>query len=87
MQPAIPPGSYLLVTRTGAIRPGSVVVVERAGLEIVKRVAQDHGDFVTVVGDNLGASTDSRSFGPVERSSIRGVVRAVYWPPAAWRLL
>lgn len=87
MEPTIPRGSFLVVTQRGSIRPGAVVIVERDGREIVKRVARDDGDFVTVVGDNPSASTDSRAFGPVPRSSIRGVVRAVYWPPGAWRVL
>ena len=33
-----------------------------------------------VEGDAPGASTDSRTFGPVARSAIRGVVRLRYWP-------
>ncbi|MCA1726360.1 MAG: S26 family signal peptidase [Actinobacteria bacterium] len=87
MQPTVEPGSFLLVTERGAIRPGVVVVIDRDGRDIVKRVEMDDGDFVTVVGDNTAASTDSRAFGPVPRSAIRGVARAVYWPPSAWRLL
>jgi signal peptidase I len=42
----------------------------------VKRVADLDGDAVVVHGDNADASTDSRTFGPVPRSSILG--RAVY---------
>lgn len=33
-----------------------------------------------VLGDNRGASSDSRSFGPIDTSSIRGRVWIVYWP-------
>jgi signal peptidase I len=33
-----------------------------------------------VQGDAEDRSTDSRDFGPVARSSIRGVVRLRYWP-------
>lgn len=33
-----------------------------------------------VFGDNRGASSDSRVFGPIERKSIRGRVWFVYWP-------
>ncbi len=33
------------------------------------------GDEFVVLGDNRSASTDSRKFGPVNRSSIRGRVR------------
>lgn len=33
-----------------------------------------------VFGDNRGASSDSRVFGPIKRSSMRGRVWFVYWP-------
>ena len=33
-----------------------------------------------VLGDNRGASSDSRSFGPIKRKSIKGKVWLVYWP-------
>ena len=32
------------------------------------------------LGDDRSSSTDSRTFGPVDRSAILGVVRARYWP-------
>lgn len=34
-----------------------------------------------VLGDNRSHSLDSRSFGPVQRSAIKGVARVRYWPP------
>jgi signal peptidase I len=34
-----------------------------------------------VLGDAPERSTDSRTFGPVSRTAIRGVVRLRYWPP------
>lgn len=33
-----------------------------------------------VLGDNRGSSSDSRSFGPISQSSIRGRAWLVYWP-------
>ncbi|HSX19400.1 MAG TPA: signal peptidase I [Candidatus Saccharimonadales bacterium] len=33
-----------------------------------------------VLGDNRGASSDSRAFGPIKRSSFKGKVWLVYWP-------
>jgi signal peptidase I len=38
-----------------------------------------------VLGDRRAASTDGRSFGPVRREDVIGLVRFVYWPPSAWR--
>ncbi|HEX3049455.1 MAG TPA: signal peptidase I [Aggregatilineaceae bacterium] len=34
-----------------------------------------------VLGDNRSHSLDSHSFGPVPRSSIKGIARVRYWPP------
>jgi len=33
-----------------------------------------------VMGDNRGASSDSRAFGPIKKGSIRGKTWLVYWP-------
>jgi nickel-type superoxide dismutase maturation protease len=94
MVPTLLPGDYLLVTRAGRIRRGAVVVVAHPsrGMEVVKRVAAVPGDIVDgrplppgrylVVGDNRAGSTDGRTFGPVERSAVLGVVRFRYWPRA-----
>jgi len=37
-------------------------------------------DEYLVLGDNRGASSDSRSFGPIKKDSIRGRAWLVYWP-------
>ncbi len=41
---------------------------------------------IFVMGDNRGASRDSRYFGPVEESAIVGRVFVKIWPPASVRL-
>jgi nickel-type superoxide dismutase maturation protease len=83
MRPALEPGDRLLVVR---LRPrvGDVVALRHDGGTIVKRVAaiDDVDDTLQVLGDNAGASTDSRTFGSVPRTSIIG--RAVYrYAPAS----
>ena len=35
-----------------------------------------------VMGDNRGASLDSRFWGPVPVSWVIGQARAAYWPPS-----
>ena len=40
-----------------------------------------------VLGDNRIASSDSRSFGPIEKSTIKGRAWLVYWPISKWRLI
>jgi signal peptidase I len=39
-----------------------------------------------VMGDNRIASCDSRTWGPVARSSFIGPVVATYWPPWRWTI-
>jgi nickel-type superoxide dismutase maturation protease len=92
MSPSLRPGDWLLATRTGRVRRGSVVVLRHPGraLDLVKRVRAVPGDDVDgtvlgpdeylVLGDNEAASTDGRSFGPVPREAIEGIVRLRYWP-------
>jgi nickel-type superoxide dismutase maturation protease len=92
MTPSLRPGDWLVATRRGRVRRGSVVVLahpERS-LDLVKRVRAVPGDRVDgrvlgpdeflVVGDNESASTDGRRFGPVPRRAIEGMVRFRYWP-------
>ena len=93
MRPALEAGDWLVATRRGALRVGSIVVVEhpdRPGFELVKRIGGLPGDRVDgrllgpdelwVLGDDADASTDSRTFGPVPRAEIRGVARLRYGP-------
>ena len=83
MSPTLVPGDRLLVVGTCRVRPGDLVAVrdprdrERT---IVKRVDRVEGDAVTVLGDNPGASTDSRVFGPVDRRDVHGRAIYRYWP-------
>jgi len=75
MRPALLPGDRLLVLRGGPIPHGDVVAVadpRQPARTVVKRVADRRGTAVTVLGDNPEASTDSRTFGPVPSSTLRG---------------
>ena len=77
MEPTLRPGDWWLVRRWGPVRAGSVVVLEqpgRPGLLVVKRAIREVDGAWWVEGDNPKASTDSRSYGPVPASAIRGVL-------------
>ena len=83
MRPALLPGDRLLVLRAGPIRTGDVVAVtdpRQPARTVVKRVADRRGTTVTVLGDNPAASTDSRTFGPVPSSTVRGRAFYRYFP-------
>jgi nickel-type superoxide dismutase maturation protease len=95
MAPTVRPGDFLIAVRRASIRRGALGVVEhpdRSGYEMVKRFAGVPGDSIDgltlgadqfwMVGDDPGASTDSRAFGAVPRAAIRGVVLFRYWPPS-----
>jgi nickel-type superoxide dismutase maturation protease len=85
MRPALCAGDRLLVLRPVRIRPGDVVAVadpRMASRTMVKRVAARGAEGVTVLGDNAGASTDSRTLGPVPPSALRGRAFYRYFPAA-----
>lgn len=101
MAPTLEAGDWALATVGGRVRAGDLVVLvhpAHPGLEMVKRVrclpgetAPDGAtlgpDAYWVEGDDPDRSTDSRHFGPVDASALRGRVRFVYWPAERRRFL
>ncbi len=55
-----------------SLKAGDIVVIKHAGLDKIKRVQEVKDDKVYVVGDNKDLSTDSRSFGWIDRAQIIG---------------
>lgn len=92
MLPGLRPGDWLLVDpdayRGREPRRGEVVVVpdpRRPSRWLIKRIEGLEADGrLQLGGDNPAGSTDSRAFGPVERSAIVGRAWARYWPPHRW---
>ena len=89
MVPTLEPGDRLVVMRLPRrcrLRKGRVVAVRdprRPDRVLAKRVASVDGQresHVVVAGDNPGASTDSRMFGPVPRRSVVGICVYRYAP-------
>ena len=88
MEPTYRDGDAVMVNHTqllfrDPIRNEIVVIKLKDGDTVIKRVVALPGDVVGeklgpdeywVVGDNLAVSDDSRSFGPVKRTQILGIV-------------
>jgi nickel-type superoxide dismutase maturation protease len=89
MSPTLPAGALVAVSPLHSEPAlGSIVVVRRPdGTEHLKRIASRSEAGYVVLGDNQSASTDSRHYGPVERSQLVAIARFCYWPPSAWKLL
>jgi nickel-type superoxide dismutase maturation protease len=100
MVPTLFPDDWALVVTPRRYARGEVVVVEhpgRPGYEMVKRVVGAPGETVGertlgddewwVEGDRPDASTDSRHFGPVSTTELKGKLVLVYWPKERRRVL
>ena len=84
MAPTLVPGDLVLITprQAGATLPalGSIVVArhpDRPKTRIIKRMADVQDEGLVLLGDNPGASTDSRQFGVVPSRLLIGEVTSV----------
>jgi SOS-response transcriptional repressor LexA len=77
MAPALHAGQLVVGRQTRELKPGDVVIVSHNGLEKIKRIERQQGDLIYLLGDNPGASTDSRDFGWLPAKTI---VAKVVWP-------
>jgi hypothetical protein len=64
--------------------PGDVPLVKRVAREAAPGRAPTAASepLFEVLGDNAGASLDSRAFGPIGRARFVGRVFFRYWPPS-----
>lgn len=77
MLPTLRPDQIVVVLRPAKYKSGDVVVVRHHGIEKIKRIAELQNDTVYLEGDNTAASTDSRHFGYLPSTVIKG---KVIWP-------
>jgi SOS-response transcriptional repressor LexA len=77
MAPSLHAGQLVIGRQTRELQPGDVVIVSHEGLEKIKRIERQQGDLIYLLGDNAGASTDSRNFGWVHAKTI---IAKVVWP-------
>lgn len=80
MRPTLLPGQKVLVNKFSFMianpKPGDIVVVKSPedGRLVVKRIDKVEDGKYFVLGDNPKRSTDSRSFGPIQKKAIFGKV-------------
>lgn len=78
MLPTLRPGRLVVaVGMYRRLRPEDVVIIFHSGLEKIKRVGGIRGSRLYLIGDNAQHSTDSKSFGWLDESVVRG---RVIWP-------
>lgn len=87
MRPALHPGDWLIARHLDDADvpvPADIVVVRdpRDGRSLVKRVDWCDEGYVSLLGDNLEQSRDSRHFGPLEATAVESQVIFRYWPPS-----
>ena len=56
------------------LKVGDLVAFKKNGREMIKRIQKVRGREYYVIGDNKKESTDSRKFGPIDKSQIIGKV-------------
>ncbi len=76
MLPAYNSGDVLLGARWSRFKVGQVVVAATSERTIIKRITKIYANTVWLEGDNLTQSTDSRSFGPLQRQQIQALIIA-----------
>lgn len=81
MSPTLRQGDIVVVVGWARYVLGDIVMARVNGREVIKRVSKVDHYHVWLVGDNPTASTDSRHYGPVDKSAILGVMR--YTLPAS----
>ena len=79
MLPTLNPGQDVLVwCWFNKYKVGDIVVIRHSGRAMVKRIQKTDGRRVFVTGDNKKMSTDSRSFGWIEKKNLVGKVILIF---------
>jgi nickel-type superoxide dismutase maturation protease len=78
MLPYLKPGNIVLVKKVKKYKIGDIVIANVNNRQVIKRVKNINNNLYELIGDNKNESTDSRSFGMVQSTDIKGVVFKSY---------
>ena len=78
MLPYLKPGNIVLVKKVKKYKIGDIVIANVNNRQVIKRVKNINNNLYELIGDNKNESTDSRSFGMVQGTDIKGVVFKSY---------
>jgi nickel-type superoxide dismutase maturation protease len=76
MSPTVKDGEVVMISPKASVEPGDIVLAKhpyKQSVKMLKRIESidENGEY-SLVGDNPGESTDSRTFGTVAREYIDG---------------
>lgn len=77
MLPVLRPEQLVLIRRVRKAQVGDIIMIRHSGIDKIKRLIANDGNSIYVLGDNPGASTDSRHFGWLDQTVIVG---RIIWP-------
>jgi type IV secretory pathway protease TraF len=77
MEPTLMAGQIVIAWRQTP-KVGDLVIAKIHGKEVLKRVTKSDTKRVYLLGDNSANSTDSRDYGWIPMSSVRGVVVKIF---------
>lgn len=78
MLPYLKPGNIVLAKKVNKYKIGDIVIANVNNRQVIKRVKNINNNLYELIGDNKNESTDSRSFGMVQSTDIKGVVFKSY---------
>ncbi len=81
MLPLLRSGDEVLVKPTKTLSVGDIVICRhpiQSDITLIKKIASIENDQVTLAGLNKSASSDSRSFGSIDKALIFGYITSVW---------